>query len=220
MASYRLSALLFTAFIASTLTESLFDDEPQEGGSDSRYDQPDPRYDKPDPRYDKTEADDSYPPAIYHGDGSTGGGGAGGGEKCYAGGCGLEMRELLDQVMPGAELSILRRAESALLDEGIVMSSHIKELDPKDFDNMRVPALVKSRLRQWLAHGGQDGTKTGGGASGNADATDKDPAAGAAADGGAGAGGATGAETDPPGAGEAGAGGQTQASEDALYDEL
>ncbi|CAE8710605.1 unnamed protein product [Polarella glacialis] len=190
----RLHLFVALAAFVACAGESLFDDdEPTPQAQDIPQDLPqDFPQDFPEdaPKKASSQKAPRQKPVNVVGpySGSEGGGSAGNGEKCYAGGCGMEIGELLNKVLPGAEVTLMKRAESALIDEGVLMESHVKELHPLDFDAMRIPALAKSRLREWLAHqpvgkpGGKASAEGAEAAEGGAASGDPPSEAGAADD--------------------------------------
>lgn len=75
-------------------------------------------------------------------------------QQCSAGACGT-IGELLGKVGRDVSRSLLLRAEVTLIEEGVDETRHLCELHPMDFDALRLPALLKSRLRRVRERGGK-----------------------------------------------------------------
>jgi len=60
----------------------------------------------------------------------------------------LPIVDLLVKIANGVHESLLSSAGQILKDEGISQTSHLIELHWKEFDALRLPLLLKSRLRR------------------------------------------------------------------------
>merc|ERR1719511_280248 len=76
-------------------------------------------------------------------------------QQCHAGDGPPKVSVLLEQIARGVSELLQKRAEVALLEEGVETTVQLCELHPDDFVGLRLPALLKTRLRRVRERGGK-----------------------------------------------------------------
>mmetsp|Transcript_8055 Transcript_8055/g.18836 ORF Transcript_8055/g.18836 Transcript_8055/m.18836 type:complete len:158 (+) Transcript_8055:62-535(+) len=76
-------------------------------------------------------------------------------QQCDAGGGPANISTLLEQLGRGVDQELLDKVAALLLEEGVKITPQLCELHPSDFEALRLPALLKSRLRRVRERGGK-----------------------------------------------------------------
>eukprot|EP00927_Polykrikos_kofoidii_P079803 TRINITY_DN76622_c0_g1_i1.p1 TRINITY_DN76622_c0_g1~~TRINITY_DN76622_c0_g1_i1.p1 ORF type:complete len:181 (+),score=46.93 TRINITY_DN76622_c0_g1_i1:84-626(+) len=77
-------------------------------------------------------------------------------QQCVAGqGAGRKISDLFIKILEGVPSNLQKRAEANLADEGVELVGQLCELHPTEFEALRLPAIIKSRLRRIRERGGK-----------------------------------------------------------------
>mmetsp|Transcript_42147 Transcript_42147/g.76402 ORF Transcript_42147/g.76402 Transcript_42147/m.76402 type:complete len:160 (-) Transcript_42147:88-567(-) len=94
------------------------------------------------------EDEEDLSPVLYKGPGVVV-------QQCDAGGGPANITTLLEQVGRGVDQELLDKVATLLFEEGVKITPQLCELHPTDFEAIRLPALLKSRLRRVRERGGK-----------------------------------------------------------------
>lgn len=93
--------------------------------------------------------DEDLPVAVYEEEGAYW-------QQCVAGqGAGKKISDLFTKILEGVPNNLQKRAEANLADEGVELVGQLCELHPTEFEGIKLPALIKSRLRRIRERGGK-----------------------------------------------------------------
>lgn len=77
-------------------------------------------------------------------------------QQCVAGkGAGMKISDLFAKITENVNSLLVKRAEVTLAEEGVDLVGHLCELHASDFESLKLPALLKSRLRRIRERGGK-----------------------------------------------------------------